>query len=105
MYLILLLASMAAIAAEQRPDGQPEEGEQQVEAPDSKRVCRDVRGLFARDDARGGGVQTSPPPRLRRLDELPSGNLELAVMREVDGCIEPTIIAQGFGAVAPPEQR
>jgi hypothetical protein len=36
--------------------------------------------------------------RVNRLGELPPGNLELTVMREVDGCQEPVIVRQGFGA-------
>lgn len=40
------------------------------------------------------------PLRSRRLDQLPQGDLSLAVMREVDGCPEPVTIRQGFGARA-----
>ncbi|HEY0013519.1 MAG TPA: hypothetical protein VGB79_11805 [Allosphingosinicella sp.] len=45
-----------------------------------------------RRDARGA------PRLMRRLDELPPGNLQLAVMREVDGCPEPVIVHYGIGA-------
>ena len=41
----------------------------------------------------------------RNLGELPSGNLLLAVVRDVDGCIEPAVIGYGYGAVAPREKR
>jgi hypothetical protein len=42
----------------------------------------------------------------RRLDELPPGNLILAVMREVDGCVEPVIVRYGYGlgSGAPPSR-
>ncbi len=39
-------------------------------------------------------------PAARRLGELPPGNLELAVLREVDGCREPVIVRYGIGAAA-----
>jgi hypothetical protein len=35
----------------------------------------------------------------RKLGELPAGDLHLTVVREVDGCPEPTIVRQGYGAV------
>jgi hypothetical protein len=44
-------------------------------------------------------------PKANKLGELPTGNLHLAVMREVEGCQEPVIVRQGFGAMAPPERR
>jgi hypothetical protein len=36
----------------------------------------------------------------RRLDQLPQGNLSLTVMREVNGCPQPTTIREGYGAPA-----
>jgi hypothetical protein len=38
------------------------------------------------------------PPVARRLGDLPPGDLELAVMREVDGCLEPVIVRHNFEA-------
>ena len=37
---------------------------------------------------------------LRRLDQLPQGSLRLAVMREVDGCPQSTVVREGYGAPA-----
>lgn len=51
----------------------------------AKRACRPTEPRFA-------GVLPGPPPSARRLDQLPPGNLEFAVQREIDGCIEPSII-------------
>lgn len=34
----------------------------------------------------------------RRLGELPPGDLHLAVQREVDGCLQDTIVRTGYGA-------
>jgi hypothetical protein len=35
--------------------------------------------------------------RARRLDELPPGRLELAVLREIDGCAIPAVVHEGIG--------
>jgi hypothetical protein len=34
----------------------------------------------------------------RRLDQLPQGSLSLAVMREVNGCPQSTVVREGYGA-------
>ena len=34
----------------------------------------------------------------RRLDQLPQGRLSLTVMREVNGCPQPTIVREGYDA-------
>ena len=36
----------------------------------------------------------------RRLDRLPQGNLSLTVMRNVNGCPQPTTVREGYGAPA-----
>ena len=41
--------------------------------------------------------------RPRRFNELPAGRLELAVMREVDGCPIPAVVREGLGG--PPAAR
>lgn len=38
------------------------------------------------------------PAQPRRLDQLPAGNLELAVWREVDRCQVPAIVRYSVGA-------
>ncbi|MEA3012252.1 MAG: hypothetical protein QOD42_797 [Sphingomonadales bacterium] len=64
---------------------------------------------------RNGAIRLTPADRCRsdaprvadspgtvaaqRLDQLPAGNLDLAVMREVDGCPEPVTIREGYGAM------
>ncbi len=47
------------------------------------------------------------PNRLlpRRLDELPPGRLELAVLREVAGCPIPAVLREGLGAAGALESR
>jgi hypothetical protein len=43
--------------------------------------------------------------KFNRLGELPPGSLMLAVVREVEGCQQPVIVRQGYGAMAQPERR
>ena len=60
----------------------------------------------ARIDCMSGRVRHADgpqKPRANRLGDLPPGDLQLAVVREVDGCQEPVIVRQGYGAGARPE--
>lgn len=62
----------------------------------------------ARLDCMANRVQHARPglnARFNRLGDLPPGDLMLAVVREVDGCQEPVIVRQGYGAIAAPEKR
>jgi len=43
--------------------------------------------------------------RFNRLGELPPGDLILGVVRQVEGCQEPVIVRQGYGAAARTEAR
>ena len=43
-------------------------------------------------------ADSPPKAELKRLDELPPANMVLAVVREVDGCIDPVIVRYGIGA-------
>ena len=43
--------------------------------------------------------------RFNRLGELPPGDLILGVVRQVEGCQEPVIVRQGYGAAARAEPR
>jgi hypothetical protein len=47
-------------------------------------------------------LRTDAPGRAeaRRLDRLPAGNLDLAVMRRIDSCPEPVTIREGIGATS-----
>ena len=44
-------------------------------------------------------------PKFNRLGDLPPGDLQLAVVRQVEGCQQPVIVRQGYGALARPERR
>jgi len=69
----------------------PEATQPNAAAPESlKPGCISTR-------TRHATVLPGPPPSVRRLDELPPANLQLAVHREIDGCIEPVIVRYGVG--------
>ena len=62
----------------------------------------------ARLDCMSSRIQHARPgakARFNRLGELPSGDLQLAVVRQIEGCQEPVIVRQGYGALADPEPR
>lgn len=42
------------------------------------------------------------PPRANKLGELPSGDLQLAVLRGEPGCFAPVIVRRGYGLDAAP---
>jgi NaMN:DMB phosphoribosyltransferase len=89
MLLTILLA--AALAAP--PPAAP--GEFQAPMPGaSARMCP-----TATHQAEGGRAL------VRRLDRLPPGRLELAVLRGVGRCMAPVIVREGIGAVADPDGR
>lgn len=55
----------------------------------SKGEC--VRIGVRHADRRGRGA------RVRRLDELPAGQLHHAVLRQVGGCVIPAVVREGIG--------
>ncbi len=83
-----LLALLAGAAATQSRSPQAASPQAEAAQPSAKPVC------LNRDNRQA--MLPATPPRPRRLDELPSGNLERAVQREVDGCIEPVIVRYDF---------
>lgn len=85
MYLILLMTALAVSAAE---------------TPDAPKAAKECRSHVAQQATHA----VNPPPPVQRLDRLPPGNLELAVQRQVDGCIEPTILRYGVD-LRPPAGR
>jgi hypothetical protein len=42
-------------------------------------------------------TRSPEPAKPKRLGELPSGDLTLAVVNQVGDCMEPVIVRQGFG--------
>ena len=87
MYRTILAAGLAFAlgpAAAQAP---------RTMTPDQMRDCPGPRIHQADADTR---------PEARKLGDLPPGDLQLAVMREVAGCPDPVIIRYGYG-IAPPD--
>jgi hypothetical protein len=65
-------------------------------------------GPFARIEQaqrQDGVVLREQTSRAQRLGELPAGDLSLAVQRQVNGCVEPVIVREGFGAFGETRQR
>jgi hypothetical protein len=63
----------------------PRDGEIRLTAPDH---CRSDEPRIANAPGRVGA---------ERLDRLPPGRLDLAVMRQVNGCPEPVTVAENYG--------
>jgi hypothetical protein len=83
---LALLAVSAAGAPAAPPASVPSSGEIRLAAPGH---CQSAAPRVADAPATVGA---------QRLDQLPAGNLDLAVMRQVDGCPEPVTIREGYGA-------
>ena len=79
---LALLTFAAGVAA-----AVPQDGEIRLAAPDH---CDPIRNVL-RTGASGGA-------EARRLDRLPAGNLDLAVVRQVNNCPQPVTIREGIGA-------
>jgi hypothetical protein len=52
------------------------------------------------DDLKVREARSPEAQRLKRLGELPSGDLTLTVVNRVGDCIEPVVVRQGIGAGA-----
>ncbi len=99
MRLLFALAAMAVPFASSpahtpTPDRAPSIDMSTVTPLGSGTLCRRNDLHPAESDVKG---------EMKRLDELPRGQLLLAVYREVNGCPEPVIVRRGygFGADAP----
>lgn len=57
-----------------------------------------VPARFCSDDMRVRDARSPQAPQLRRLGELPPGDLTLTVFNRVGDCIEPAVVRQGIGA-------
>lgn len=65
-------------------------------------------GPFARIEQaqrRDGVVLREQSSRAQQLGALPAADLSLAVQRQVNGCVEPVIVREGFGAFGEARQR
>ena len=76
-------APNATASKSARPEARP--GEILLTAPEH---CADAEPRIANGQTLGQ----------QRLDQLPDGNLSLAVMRNVNGCPQSTVVREGYGA-------
>ncbi len=56
-----------------------------------------VPSRICRDDMRPRNARSPDAARLRRLGELPPGDLTLTVVNQVGECMEPVVVRQGVG--------
>jgi len=84
---LALLAFASGASAPAAPSSAPRNGDIRPTSPDR---CRADAPRVADSPGRVAA---------QRLDTLPAGNLDLAVMREVGGCPEPVTIREGYGAM------
>lgn len=92
MRLLILLAALAFPASSAA-----------APAPD-RAEPRNMGSSLERRNCPRAAVHRAEGPRKaesKRLGELPSGNLILAVVREMNGCQEPVIVRYGFGMREP----
>ena len=85
---ILILAALAAAPAASAPAPVPAAPGRPLVEPQPLSDAGCARRDFRPTDA-------EIRPELKRLDELPAGDLILAVYNEVDGCMEPVIVSYG----------
>ncbi|HYE27264.1 MAG TPA: hypothetical protein VEA61_03380 [Allosphingosinicella sp.] len=55
---------------------------------------------LCRHDLKVRPARIRDAPRVKRLGELPSGDLTLTVVNRVGNCIEPVTVRQGYGAMS-----
>lgn len=89
----LFLLSAASFGAEPVAPAAPANGEIRL---DQREGCGPLDSVRRTDGDSVG--------RLRRLDQLPPGNLDLAVSRTFQGCPESVTIAENFGSVEGPRR-
>jgi hypothetical protein len=84
--LVALVLALPAASSAEAPAARPA-----AKAAAPGRICSDAMRV------RQAGSPAAP--QLRRLGELPPGNLTLTVVNQVGDCIEPVVVRQGFGAM------
>ena len=96
MRLVILAAALALPASSLAQPPRPAPAHNPDKFAGARLDCMSSRIQHARPGAKA---------RFNRLGELPSGDLQLAVVRQIEGCQEPVIVRQGYGALADPEPR
>lgn len=99
MLFMILLAAFALPPAQSAPPAGPSAASPSARAVVSQQPeCRQAT-------PRTADLPSTQGLRPRRLDELPQGRVELAVLREVDGCVIPAVLNEGIGNLPAPPQR
>jgi hypothetical protein len=88
---LLILSAAIVLPASSAAAPPPHANKPQVTASAANPACTSANARLA---------NSPPKPEMKRLDELPSANLSLAVMREVGGCNEPVVVRYGYGAAS-----
>lgn len=101
------LALLCSAAAPPQPDSsQPAAPAANANAQKSLRPQQGLPGEIVLTPPAHCALETEPRQTQgqalapRRLDQLPQGSLSLAVMREMNGCPQPTTVREGYGAPA-----
>ncbi len=99
MRLLVALAALAVPFAS-TPAHTPSGGDAKIVPPPQDLRTKPLGG---HSDCRRPDVHLadSNKGKFNRLGELPPGQLELTVVREVEGCNEPVIVRYGYGLAAP----
>jgi hypothetical protein len=83
--LVALALALPAASPAQAPAARPA-----AEAAAPARICADAM--------RARNARSPLAPQMKRLGELPPGDLTLTVVNRVGDCIEPVVVRQGIGA-------
>jgi|GEM_PF-4294852 len=86
---LLILCAAIALPASSTAAPPPAPAKPQATASSTKPTCSSANVHLA-----------DSPPKLdaKRLDQLPSANLLLAVVRRMERCDEPVVVRYGYGA-------
>ncbi|HYG48405.1 MAG TPA: hypothetical protein VD846_10755 [Allosphingosinicella sp.] len=96
--LVALALALPAASSAEAPASQARPAAPSAAGPASPRPAGDfVPSRICPHQMGPHLARPADPPRLRRLDELPPGDLTLAVVNQVGGCMEPVIVRQGVG--------
>lgn len=93
--LIALALTLPAVSSAEAPPPPARPSAETAALP--RAAGRLVPSRICRDALRPRNTRSPEASRLRRLGELPSGDLTLAVVNQVGECMEPVVVRQGVG--------
>jgi len=88
MSMFLIALSLPLVAAAGDP---PKPAPKKIGV--ARMICQPKRMTPAQDDIFAG----KPVPRVRKLNEMPSGKERLAVLRMINGCDVSTVVGENIG--------